>query len=53
MKKLKSFRMLISGSSGSGKTYLCEKILEQIKPDVVYYFLLLMMMTIKNLMLNG
>jgi len=38
MKKLKSIRVLISGSSGSGKTYLCEKILEQIDPVIVYLF---------------
>ena len=38
IKKLLCVRVLISGSSGSGKTYMAEKLLEQIKPDTVYLF---------------
>tara|TARA_R110000868_G_scaffold80217_3_gene228140 strand:+ start:5016 stop:5759 length:744 start_codon:yes stop_codon:yes gene_type:complete len=38
MKKLKCVRVLISGSSGSGKTYMTEKFLDQLKPEKVYLF---------------
>ncbi len=38
IKDIKCFRILISGSSGSGKTYHSEAILEQLKSKNVYLF---------------
>ena len=38
MEKLKCLRMLISGSSGSGKTYMAEEVLHQLNPKIVYLF---------------
>lgn len=38
IKAIKTFRILISGSSGSGKTYMAESILEQLKSKNVYLF---------------
>ncbi len=38
IKDIKCFRVLISGSSGSGKTYQSEAILEQLKSKNVYLF---------------
>ena len=38
IKAIKCFRILISGSSGSGKTYMAESILEQLKSKNVYLF---------------
>jgi len=38
IKEIKCFRVLISGSSGSGKTYMAEALLEQIKSKNVYLF---------------
>lgn len=38
MSKKQGVRCLLSGSTGSGKSYMCEKAIEQIKPKRVYVF---------------